>query len=403
MLEGILEENGYRLRSILGIAFFAHMLVHTYMVVFPVLVPFIVEEFGVDYLVVGVIYTISNIAFGFGAIGAGFLADRFGSKTLIVACALGMGLSALWAGFTSSLEGLTLALFALGLSASLYHPASFSLISKATAARGKAFGIHGVGGSIGLAIAPLIAVPVAIEWGWRASFLVLALPGILLGVATIVTKFGEKLAEIKGQRQGLRVLFTRGFIITMAIYACYGLCFQGVVGFLPSFLTDVGGIVLGGILASTVTLAMGAPGQLVGGILTDRSGTIRFLCIAFGLLAFALVLMGVIPGEYSILVTLLAGFLIFSSQPGTGTLLAEYSSSQVRGLAYGFAFMANFGVGAFGTSLAGFIADETGTLTAIFPAMASFIVIAIILLVVLKRKAERSQLGQNNEIQSISS
>jgi MFS family permease len=386
MVEGDSAEGNYNLKAIIAISFFAHLLVHTYMVIFPVLIPFIVEEFGVEYLVVGAIYTVSNIAFGFGAIGAGILADKIGSKRLIVACALGMGCSSLLVGITSNLEGLTITLFLLGLSASLYHPASFSLISKATAARGKAFGVHGVGGSLGLAIAPLIGVPVALEWGWRASFIILAIPGIILGLVTIATKLGEEIPRIKRSIPAFRALFTRAFIITLGIYACYGLCFQGVVGFLPAFLTEVGGIVLGGILASTITLAMGAPGQLVGGMLTDRGGTIKFLTMVFALLGVVLVIMAIVPGMLAVLIGFAAGFLIFSSQPGTGTLLAEQTSAQVRGIAYGLAFMANFGVGAFGTSLAGFIADETGSLSYIFPVMACFMGLALILLAVLRWK-----------------
>jgi MFS family permease len=374
----------YRVGAILTISFFAHLLVHTYMVLFPVLMPFIIEEFGVDYFVVGIMYTISNLAFGFGAIGAGFLTDRIGSRALIVACALGMGISSLLSGMTPDLVLLTAYLFLLGLFASLYHPASFSLISKATPSRGKAFGIHGVGGTLGLALGPILGVPIAMEWGWRAAFLVLAIPGIVLGLTTLMVKLGTFISNRKGFSHQLRGVITRGFVLTLAIYACYGLCFQGVIGFLPSFLTDVGGLVLGGIFASTVTLAMGAPGQLVGGYLTDRRGTIWFLTLSFMLLGIVLVLMGFVPGWIAIPVAFAGGFLLFSSQPGTGSLLAEHSSREVRGMAYGLAFMANFGVGAMGTSLAGYIADATGDLRSVFPSMAAFMLAAIVILLVLR-------------------
>jgi len=394
MVELTSESESYRIGPILTISFFAHMLVHTYMVLFPVLMPFVIEEFSVDYLVVGAIYTLSNLAFGFGAIGAGHLTDRFGSRHLMVICSMGMGISSILAGLTSSLEGLALALFLLGISASLYHPASFSLISKATSSRGKAFGVHGVGGSIGLALAPIIGVPVAMEWGWRTAFLILAIPGIALGLATLTAKFGEVVARVRTRRKDIGGLLTKGFLLTLAIYACYGLCFQGVIGFLPSFLTDIGGLVLGGIFASALTLAMGAPGQLVGGYLTDRKGALTFLIISFFSLGAALVLMGITPGILALAVALVAGFLLFSSQPGTGALLADTSPHHSRGMAYGLAFMANFGVGAIGTSLAGFVADITGDLTFVFPSMATFMAIALGLLFILRRHADHRIQGE---------
>jgi len=383
------SERDFDLRSILIITFFAHLLVHTYMVVFPVLMPLIQEEFSVSYTILGAIFTASNLAFGVGAIVAGLLADRLGSKWLISICAIGMGSVSLITGLSTTLEGLTISLFLLGLFASFYHPASFSLISKGTKERGRAFGVHGVGGSIGLAVAPLVAMPVALEWGWRMAFIVLAIPGIMVGIATIVSRIGVEVPTSMAPLKAFKSLMTSGFIITLVIYACYGLTFQGVIGFLPSYLSEIGGLVVGGILASTVTLAMGAPGQLVGGFLTDRQGSTHFLALAFTFLALALVLLRLLPPEAGILVAFVAGFLVFSTQPATGTLLAENSSVDVRGIAYGLAFMANFGVGSFGTSLAGLVADATGDLANVFPAMVSFILIALAFVFLLERHWSR--------------
>ncbi len=385
-IEGRAEDKGRNknLKVILGITFFSHFLVHTYMILFPVLMPLIRDEFFSNYVYLGLIFTISNLAFGVGAIGAGVLADRFGTKRLMVICAIGMGLSALLTSASTSLYWLTASLFLLGLFASLYHPSGFSLISKSTESRGKAFGVHGVGGSIGLAVTPLLAMPIGLEWGWRMGFAFLAIPGILLGIAILVLDMGEEKHVHSSPSKVFRSLFKPRFILTLAIYACYGLTFQGVIGFIPSFLSEAGGLVLGGIIASTVTLTMGVPGQLVGGYLTDRQGTVRFLLLSFGLLAFVLILLQFLPPLLALIVAFAAGFLIFSSQPGTGSLLAEETKADVRGAAYGLAFMANFGVGAFGTTIAGWVADETGALETVFPAMSIFLILAVILVLWLR-------------------
>lgn len=378
-------KNGYRLGTILTISFFAHLLVHTYMLAFPLLMPVLIDEFSTTYFVMGAVYTASNIAFGIGAIAAGYLVDWIGSRKVIIVCSGGMALASLLAGLSKDLTSLALSLFLLGLFASLYHPASFSLISKATGRRGKAFGIHGVGGSLGLSVAPIMVLPLAIEWGWRWSFILLSIPGLVLAVIIIIAPLWEETTRREKHHRQIRDLFSRGFVLTLTLYACYGLAFQGVVGFLPSFLTEEIGLVLGGVLGSVAILSMGIPGQLVGGELTDRLGTIRFALIAFGVLTVVLISIAFLPAPLAILSTFTAGFLIFCTQPTTGTLLAEESDREIRGLAYGFAFMANFGIGALGTTVGGFIAATTGSLSFIFPGMAFFILLGVIVALLLKK------------------
>jgi len=379
------EETGYRLGTILTISFFAHLLVHTYMLAFPLLMPVLIDEFSTSYFIMGTIYTVSNIAFGIGAIGAGYLADWIGSREVIIICSGGMALASLLAGLSVDLISLALFLFLLGLFASLYHPASFSLISRATGRRGKAFGIHGVGGSVGLSIAPLVVLPVAIEWGWKWSFILLSIPGLVLAVSIVMVPLWEEERHREKYHSSIRKLFSRGFALTLALYACYGLAFQGVIGFLPSFLTEEIGLVMGGILGSVAILSLGIPGQLVGGEFTDRIGAIRFTLLVFGTLTVILISIAFLPAPLAIFSTFTAGFLIFCTQPTTGTLLAEESDRKMRGLAYGFAFMANFGIGALGTTVAGYIADTTGSLSFIFPGMASFIFLGVIVTLLLKR------------------
>ena len=52
--------------------------------------------------------------------------------------------------------------------------------------------------------------------------------------------------------------------------------------------------------------------------------------------------------------------LFFSLQPMKNCLLAHHAPKQAQGLTYGFIFFLEFGIGSFGSSLGGLMADRWG-------------------------------------------
>ena len=72
----------------------------------------------------------------------------------------------------------------LGLLGGGYHPASAPLISALVEPknRGRALGLHQIGGAASYFLAPLIAIAIATNLGWRCSFIVLAIPTIVFGI-----------------------------------------------------------------------------------------------------------------------------------------------------------------------------------------------------------------------------
>src|SRR3972149_4253161 len=66
------------------------------------------------------------------------------------------------------------ALALLGFCIGLYHPAGLSLMAQGVRQRGLALGFHGVSGNVGQALAPALAVGLAIAVDWRLAVFVLA-------------------------------------------------------------------------------------------------------------------------------------------------------------------------------------------------------------------------------------
>jgi len=176
-------------RAITALVMLAHGLVHTYEMAVPIfvviwltefdLINLGIAQFNVTTATVGVIVTLGYGLFGAGALPGGIVVDRIGSRRLITGCLLGMGGSYILLGLAPSMVVIALALVLWGLSASVYHPAGLSLISKGVEQRGTGLAYHGVAGNFGIGLGPLVAAVLLLVAEWRTVALVLGVPALL--------------------------------------------------------------------------------------------------------------------------------------------------------------------------------------------------------------------------------
>ena len=145
--------------------------------------PFIQDEFGLSKAQLGGVTAAFSLSSGASQLPAGWLADRIGPTWLITIGVLGVGIGGVLVGLSHSYAMLLMFLVLMGLMAGGYHPASTPLISLSVPAnqRGRALGLHLIGGNSSFFLAPLIAGGIAAAWGWRGSFIALAIPTIILG------------------------------------------------------------------------------------------------------------------------------------------------------------------------------------------------------------------------------
>ena len=401
-------------RAIAGFTMAGHGMVHTYELAIPILMTVWLVEFSTTTATLGTVVAVGYGLFGIGALPGGLLVDRFGSRRLIVACLAGMGSSFLLLALAPNIIGITFALALWGLSASVYHPAGLSLISKAVEQRGTGFAYHGMAGNTGIATGPFLTAILLIAVDWRTAAVILALPALLVAVAGLTVDFDETAAvaatdggdapttEIDSLREFItasRGLFTVGFTTVFVLVLFNGLYYRGMLTFLPEMLgtfldplIDVApseglGPVPDGRLAREFDLAqylyaglltVGIAGQYVGGKLTDRVEVDRGLAVTLGLLAVIAVLF--IPATQTLptllLVSAALGFVLFGIQPLSQATIAKYSPPEHRGLSFGYTYLAIFGIGALGASIVG-TALTYGTSTTVFILLAGFEVAAL--------------------------
>lgn len=397
-------------RSIVALVMVSHALVHTYELSIPILMVIWLEEFPVTQATLGVIVSVGYGLFGIGALPSGIVSDRYGSQRLIALCLLGMGLSFVLLSFATSALFVGVAICLWGAAASIYHPAGLSLISTGVKDTGSGFAYHGMAGNAGIAFGPLVAVVLLYVTDWRLVAVALALPAFL-AVGFILKAEIDEMASANLASDGSggsrtdtpttldelvatsKTLFLGGFALVFLVIVFNGLYYRGILTFLPDLLADTVNVEMAASVTEEVgvedqfrandfiyvgLLMVGIGGQYVGGKATDRLPVEKGLLMGYvALIAIALLFIPAFRSGTAVLVatSLLLGFVLFMLQPLYQATVAKYSPAETRGLSYGYTYLAQFGVGALGAAIVGYIITYS-TLAVIFAVLAGFALVA---------------------------
>lgn len=412
-----MDANDRRLVEFTSIA---HALFHTYELSIPLFIGFWLADFGMSAAVVGLVVGVGYGLVGLGAPPSGLLADRFRSRLLILISVVGMGAGFALVSLARGPVTLAAALVLWGIFASIYHPAGLSLISRAARARGTVFAYHGAGGNVGTAAGPLMTALLLLWLDWRLAAGLLAIPAVVAAAVGLRIEFDSHrvdgprgsddavvaigngstqsaMAEFRQTIADSRMLFGVGFSIAFVAVLLYGTYYRGLLTFLPDVLGEAPHLTPFELFdrqvdpaqyVYTALLTLGIAGQYVGGRLTDRiRSETAFLGALGGLVALALLfpiakLAGIVP---LLVVSLALGFFVYGTAPIYQVVIAEYADDAFHGLSYGFTYLAMFGIGALGASLAGFVLTHWNS-TILFTTLAGIATLASLFVLVLRLK-----------------
>jgi len=118
-------------------------------------------------------------------IPSGVWGDRIGPKALFIRIVLFWSLFTALTGLATGLISLIAIRFLFGIGESGTYPNCMIVMSRWFPVQeiGRALTWVGIGSQIGSAIAPLIIIPIAVSFGWRASFYVNAAIGVVWVIA----------------------------------------------------------------------------------------------------------------------------------------------------------------------------------------------------------------------------
>jgi len=255
---------------------------------------------------------------------------------------------------------LGVSLAVLGLAAALYHPAGLSLVARRVGAVEKAMAYHGILGTLGLALGPVVAGAITAGVGWRWSYVALAvaLAGLGATFAALARGGGRRPDRATPAAVNLPQKTLLGALILFYVIAVMnGFIFHGATTFLPTRLATVKNLFVGNV-ATTATLLVGIAGQYVGGLLASRWRYEFVLAASFVFSGVALLLLGAMQGAILFAPALAYGFAHFSTQPVTNTLVSRLASARRQGVAFGVNFFLAFGLGSFGTGFVGYVGER---------------------------------------------
>jgi MFS family permease len=327
-------------RLSIGFNNFAHAVDHYVMLIFPTVVIGLEAVYGRTYAELLVLGTASFFAFGIFSLPAGWLADRWSRRNMMIVFYIGCSLSCAAAALSPNFIVLAISLFALGVFASIYHPVGTAIVVAAATNRGRTLAFNGVCGNLGVAFAAGATAAITAWINWRAAFLMPAVICIAVGLAYLVMVPDDRhQAASRSSAPEVRLavwimIGVFGLFVIMGTTA--GLVFNTVTIALPKVIDErVGGISLtavGGI--ATAVFLCGAVAQFtVGRVLDKYPPHLVFAVVAF------LQFVGVVWAAYATGPTLLLALafamaFIYAQVTVNDMVIARYTADAWRARVY---------------------------------------------------------------------
>jgi len=371
-----------------------HGLTHWYPSTFYLLLPIIGKELGLSYSQIGLIMTCQYVAGAVANVPGGIIVDTVGRKGLL------MALSLFWVGFPYLLMGFShgylmlLACVALvGFGNSLWHPTAIPTLARLFPERkGLVLSLHGMGGNVGDAVAPLVVGSLLTVLTWREVVVLNVMPGLVMSLLLLVflgtvSLGGKRKASVVDDHQkqslgeyfrGVPALFkSRALVVLTASSAFRAMTQNALLTFLPVYLAYEIGFAPFWVGAGMFTLqAAGFAATPIAGHLSDRMGRRRVMITTMAMTAVVLVFMA-IAGKSQAFIAFIAvlGFFLYAIRPVMQAWLLETTPKNMGGTSIGILFGAQAAGSSIAPLLGGIIADRYG-LTATFWFLAFTIVIA---------------------------
>ena len=368
-----------------GFASIAHAYAHLVVLLYATVVLILEDKWSMSYAELFALSIPMTIMFGLGALPASWLSDRWSPSGMMALFFFGVGISAIGTGFATNPFQIVLGLGAVGTFASIYHPVGIPWLVDHSPSPGRALGINGVFGSIGTALAALVAGWLGSRYGWEYAFIVPGLVCLGTGIFFLFVHWlgwmGDRVQHAPTRNEPGTSDIKRVFLVLAVTVLCTGLIYQITAFSLPKIFDErldfgIGASVLGvGGLVSAV-YASSAVTQLIGGELADRF-PLKYVYLGCQVLQIPVLALAYLL--YSPVLVVCAALMVglnLSGQPAENALLARYSPPSWRSRAFGAKFVLTLGVSALGVALVPVVHATVGSLDPMFLIMLVFVTLA---------------------------
>jgi predicted MFS family arabinose efflux permease len=313
----------------------------------------------------------------------GLLADRWSRPRLM---AFGVGIWSVATAFSGVARNHAQLLFGratVGIGEASYGAVAPAMLSDCFPPdrRGRALATFSMAIPVGSALGYLLGGILEQAFGWRASFFVVAVPGLLLawsvsrisdpkrgGMEGVIT--GTVGGTAPGPRSYFELLCTRSYVLNCLAMTAMTFAVGGLAAWVPTYLTRVRGMGLAqaNLTFGLLTLISGVGGTMAGGWIGDRLITrvqsAYFLVSGLGLVLSVPCAAAVILVEdrtWVLIMIFLAEVFIFLNTGPLNAIIANVSRAEVRATAYAANIFVIHALGdAVSPAVVGMLSDRVG-------------------------------------------
>ncbi len=367
------EPSGFNRRFTLGVVNTSHLLNHMQGSIRAILLPMMMQEMGFSFFQLGLLTSMFQLASA-GMQGTYGLISQFYRRSVLLGIGnIVIGLSSGALGLTQTYMQVAGSYMITGLGTSAQHPLGNSILAGAfRKARGRVLGAHNAAGNIGSLIGPLIVVALLSFLDWRAIWMVLAIPSVLMGFAYFF--FRDSVGSSGGQvKSGSKVALKRYLeclrnreVMVVAAIQMVGAAGRGTdisqVFLVPFFMIWMGvGTDMAAILLVILQVG-GVIGPIAMGTLSDRIGrkpTI-FLILLLSTVSTITLLLHSQVTPVLVLNLLVYGTVVNSRESLTQSMISDAVPDTHADAAFSLYYFIGFISGPAWTGLTGYLVDAHG-------------------------------------------
>ncbi|MEU0073755.1 MFS transporter [Streptomyces sp. NPDC006332] len=363
-------------RTMIGLGFL--LVVLSYMVnamdrqVFPPLLPNIRADYGFSLEQGGLLATNFTLGMALAGLPAGYLLDRFRRKTVLLVSIVIYSLGTMATPLATGFADMTLYRVVSGFGEGMQSAAIFAAIGAFFAhRRGLAFGVIGMGYSIGVFIAPLIGVRLMSMHGtWHSPFYLFGAAGLLIATASLfLVKTGltehsaEKVVSTRTYEYMPASAYNRNTIALAVHSVVSGVAIYGFLGLYPTYLiTSLHYTSEQAALAMSL-LGFGGMSAVLGGWLGDRVNQRNLLIgsmVAVAAISVCIYETRAGVGEQCVFAFLMGAFGLGFIYPNTNSAMQRSVRPGQIGRASGLFVTSYYGTAAFSGLLFAALVDSFG-------------------------------------------